>query len=217
MKIIVEGRWNAAFSFNRKGRYPMNFFEKELRNFFGSSPMLRDAHYCGRTCLAKLDEELRVKLQFTTTGYADHYDAIKLAVINRTDGVVDQQLLTNLRTNGETLLHTAVFIELKAADMDKLRELQSDVMMELTRGKISVDRLTLRQLDGFLSVLPFGYNHFGSQYERVLPASSVPTSILSTIPARPTPMVSTWAGTSSEPTFSRTLTAVRMTRPTPTC
>ena len=92
MKIIVEGRWNAAFSFNRKGRYPMNFFEKELRNLFGNSPMLRDAHYCGRTCLAKLDEELRVKLQITTTGYADHYDAIKLAVINRTDGVVDQQL-----------------------------------------------------------------------------------------------------------------------------
>ena len=70
----------------------MNFFEKELRNLFSSSPMLRDAHYCGRTCLAKLDEDLRVKLQFTTTGYADHYDAIKLAVINRTDGVVDQQL-----------------------------------------------------------------------------------------------------------------------------
>ena len=66
-----------------------------------------------------------------------------------------------------------MFIELKAADMDKLRELQSDVMMELTRCKINVDRLTLRQLDGFLSVVPFGYNHFGSQYERVLPASSV--------------------------------------------
>lgn len=70
----------------------MNFFEKELRDLFGSSSTLRDAHYCGRTCLAKLDEDLRVKLQFTTTGYADHYDAIKLAVINRTDGVVDQQL-----------------------------------------------------------------------------------------------------------------------------
>ena len=84
-----------------------------------------------------------------------------------------KQLLANLRTNSEPLLHTAVFLELKASDMDKLRELQSDVMMELTRCKISVDRLTLRQLDGFLSVLPFGYNHFGSQYERVLPASSV--------------------------------------------
>lgn len=70
----------------------MNFYEQELRDLFGSSSTLRDAHYCGRTCLAKLDEDLRVKLQFTTTGYADHYDAIKLAVINRTDGVVDQQL-----------------------------------------------------------------------------------------------------------------------------
>ena len=70
----------------------MNFFEKELRDLFGSSPTLRDAHYCGRTCLAKLDQDLRVKLQFTSTGYADHYNAIKLAIINRTDGVVDQQL-----------------------------------------------------------------------------------------------------------------------------
>lgn len=70
----------------------MNFFEKELRDLFGSSSTLRDAHYCGRTCLAKLDQDLRVKLQFTSTGYADHYNAIKLAIINRTDGVVDQQL-----------------------------------------------------------------------------------------------------------------------------
>ena len=83
------------------------------------------------------------------------------------------QLLAELRKNREPLLHCAVFIELKAPDPERLRELQSDVMMELTRCKISVDRLTLRQLDGFLSVLPFGYNHFGSQYERVLPASSV--------------------------------------------
>ena len=45
--VVVEGRWNAAFSFNRKGRYPMNFFEKELRNLFGSSPMLRDATIAG--------------------------------------------------------------------------------------------------------------------------------------------------------------------------
>lgn len=83
------------------------------------------------------------------------------------------QLLADLRKNREPLLHCAVFLELKASDPERLRELQSDVMMELTRSKINVDRLTLRQLDGFLSVVPFGYNHFGSQYERVLPASSV--------------------------------------------
>ena len=45
--------------------------------------------------------------------------------------------------------------------------------MELTRSKISVDRLTLRQKEGFLSVLPVGANQFGAQYERVMPASSV--------------------------------------------
>jgi len=44
--------------------------------------------------------------------------------------------------------------------------------MELTRSKISVDRLLLRQKDGFLSVLPCGNNMFGSQFERVIPASS---------------------------------------------
>lgn len=83
------------------------------------------------------------------------------------------ELLSELRRNKENLLHTAVFIELKAASEDKLKELQADIQMELTRSKISVDRLLLRQKEGFLSVLPTGNNMFGSQFERVLPASSV--------------------------------------------
>ena len=83
------------------------------------------------------------------------------------------ELLANLRKNKEPLLHVSVFIELKARSMEKLKELQSDIAMELTRSKIFVDRLTLRQKEGFLSVLPVGANQFGAQYERVLPASSV--------------------------------------------
>ena len=82
------------------------------------------------------------------------------------------ELLSELRRNKEPLLHTAVFIELKASTEDKLRELQSDVMMELTRSKITVDRLLLHQQEGFLSVLPCGYNAFGARFERILPASS---------------------------------------------
>lgn len=82
-------------------------------------------------------------------------------------------LLANLRKNKEPLLHVSVFIELKARSMEKLKELQSDIAMELTRSKISVDRLTLRQKEGFLSAVPTGSNQFGAQYERVLPASSV--------------------------------------------
>ena len=82
------------------------------------------------------------------------------------------ELLANIRRNRECLLHCSVFIELKAKNLDDLKELQSEVMMELTRSKISVDRLTLRQREGFLSVMPVGFNMFGTQYERVLPASS---------------------------------------------
>ena len=82
------------------------------------------------------------------------------------------ELLANLRKNREPLLHCSVFIELKAKSMDALKELQSEISMELTRSKILIDRLTLRQKEGFLSVLPVGANQFGAQYERVLPASS---------------------------------------------
>ena len=64
-------------------------------------------------------------------------------------------------------------MELKAPTLEKLKDLQSDVLMELTRAKINIDRLTLRQKEGFLSVAPFGTNQFGPQFERVLPVSSV--------------------------------------------
>ena len=83
------------------------------------------------------------------------------------------ELLANIRRNRECLLHCAVFLELKAKNLDELKDLQNEVSMELTRSKISVDRLTLRQKEGFLSVLPVGFNQFGTQFERVLPASSV--------------------------------------------
>lgn len=82
-------------------------------------------------------------------------------------------MLTELSRNREFLLHCAVYIELKAKSMDALTELQSDVNMDLLRSKIVVDRLTLRQNEAFQSALPFGINHFGPQYERVLPAYSV--------------------------------------------
>ena len=82
------------------------------------------------------------------------------------------ELLSELRRNKEPLLHTAVFIELKAGTEEKLRELQSDVQMELTRSRITVDKLLMRQQEGFLSVLPCGRNLFKTEFERILPASS---------------------------------------------
>ena len=83
------------------------------------------------------------------------------------------RLVANQKREQGLLLHCSVFIELKARSMDTLKELQSEIAMELARSKISVDRLMLRQKEGFLSVLPVGANQFGAQYERVLPVNSV--------------------------------------------
>ena len=41
------------------------------------------------------------------------------------------------------------------------------------RSKLNVDRLKLRQQAGFCAVSPVGFNVLGTEYERVLPASSV--------------------------------------------
>ncbi len=114
-----------------------------------------------------VQQAMRKNHMMTTTN--DVNESIK-AQDNINDVV---ELLSELRRNKENLLHTAVFIELKATSEDKLKELQADIQMELTRSKISVDRLLLRQKEGFLSALPTGNNMFGSQFERVLPASSV--------------------------------------------
>ena len=114
-----------------------------------------------------VQQAMRKNHMMTTTN--DVNESIKAQ--NNIDDVVE--LLSEICRNKEPLLHTAVFLELKASSEDKLKELQADVQMELTRSKISVDRLLLRQKEGFLSVHPAGNNVFASQFERVLPASSV--------------------------------------------
>lgn len=82
-------------------------------------------------------------------------------------------LVSSMHRNREPLLRCAVFLELTAPDYDALKLLQTDVLTELVRSKLNVDRLMLRQQEGFVSVMPAGRNAFGAQFERVLPASSV--------------------------------------------
>jgi len=82
-------------------------------------------------------------------------------------------LVSAMHRNREPLLHCAVYIELIAHEYDELKLLQTDVLTELVRSKLNVDRLLLRQQQGFLCVGPSGWNVFSAQFERVLPASSV--------------------------------------------
>lgn len=71
----------------------MNFFEGELQRMFGGNDIISEPKIVGRTLLGKLDDDLRVKLQFVSTGISKHYDAIQISILNRTEGVVDKETM----------------------------------------------------------------------------------------------------------------------------
>ena len=69
----------------------MTFYEQELRKIVGER--YPDATYVGRACYVRLDEMNRAKIQFVTTGIANQYSALRLTVLNRQEGDVDNLLL----------------------------------------------------------------------------------------------------------------------------
>ena len=69
----------------------MTIFEKELRNMFGSSEQFKERAYSGKSMVAKLDDDLRVKMSFVTLGVSSEYPALRVKVINRTEGEVDSE------------------------------------------------------------------------------------------------------------------------------
>lgn len=93
------------------------------------------------------------------------------------EGAAAQEDLISMRKDQrktrDGLLYCSVYLELKAKSLEALKNLQAEVDIELLHGKMNVDRLLLRQREGCLSAMPFGYNALGQQYARVLPLSSV--------------------------------------------
>ena len=83
------------------------------------------------------------------------------------------ELVHKMRREHEPLLHCAVYLEMTADSAEHLRQLQADVLTELVRCKLNVDKLLLRQKQGFYCASPVGYNALGREFERVLPAGSV--------------------------------------------
>ena len=71
----------------------MNFFEQELRKLFGDGSIIESPQFVGRACLGTLGGDLRVRAQFVTGIVANQYNALKIVVLNRTDGPVDTMVL----------------------------------------------------------------------------------------------------------------------------
>lgn len=69
----------------------INAFEQELRKIV--SPSYPDAAYVGRACYVRVSEMNRAKVQFISTYIANQYDALRLTILNRDEGAVDNLVL----------------------------------------------------------------------------------------------------------------------------
>ena len=69
------------------------FFEKEMRKLFQQGLSFPETIFAGRACYGKLDEDIRVRMEFATEGVEDHYSALKVTLLNRKEGPIDSMLL----------------------------------------------------------------------------------------------------------------------------
>ena len=70
-----------------------NFFEQELRKLFGDGKIIHDPVFVGRACVGGLDGNRQVRAEFVTLGHADHYEALRLTLLDNDLGVVDKLTL----------------------------------------------------------------------------------------------------------------------------
>lgn len=68
----------------------MTVFEQELQKLFEQGAEFSDIRFVGNTCYGRLDGDVRVKIRFVTGGVADHYDRLKVTLINRREGEIDR-------------------------------------------------------------------------------------------------------------------------------
>ena len=72
----------------------MTFLEQELKKMVGKEPAFTEQRYVGNACYGRLTDNIRVKVNFQTGGIADHYDRLKVTLLNRNEGIIDSMVLT---------------------------------------------------------------------------------------------------------------------------
>ncbi|MBQ7009872.1 MAG: hypothetical protein IJN05_11780 [Ruminococcus sp.] len=71
----------------------MNNFERELRKIVGYCEYIRNPKYVGRSCIGRLDDDIVVKMEFESTMIRDKYNALRVTLMNRSEGKIDTQLI----------------------------------------------------------------------------------------------------------------------------
>ena len=67
---------------------PTNF-EKELHKIFDGIDSLDNKKYVGRAFYATIDNNLKFKAEFISTNSYEHYDALRVRILQREEGEID--------------------------------------------------------------------------------------------------------------------------------
>lgn len=67
----------------------MNTFERELSKIFTDCKSIDNPTFVGSACYGDVAPDLKAKIQFVTMGRADYYEALRITMLNRTEGQVD--------------------------------------------------------------------------------------------------------------------------------
>ena len=78
---------------HRSEEESMTFFERELKKLFGTGANFSEPRFVGNCCYGRLTDQIRVKINFQTGMVADHYDRLKVTLLNRNEGMIDSMVV----------------------------------------------------------------------------------------------------------------------------
>lgn len=88
----------------------MNFFTDELKKITDRSEYIQKPKFVGQSCVFRLSDDVTGKLEFVTGIIADNYNSLRLKLFNKTEGLIDTQLIRisdiigNKRFNNDSLV-----------------------------------------------------------------------------------------------------------------
>lgn len=71
----------------------MNFFTDELKKIADRSEYIRKPKFVGQACVFRLSDDVTGKLEFVTGMVANHFNALRLKLFNKSEGPIDTQLI----------------------------------------------------------------------------------------------------------------------------
>lgn len=67
----------------------MNTFERELKKIFDGCASISNPTFVGSACYGDVGPDLKAKIQFVSMGIHNQFEALKITILNRTEGQVD--------------------------------------------------------------------------------------------------------------------------------